>query len=69
MPFSHPSIKQGKYSFLAGPNVKKTNNKSEVLKILRHRLRKLDTSISLADVLEFAAAAESLEQPGMGRFW
>jgi hypothetical protein len=32
------SVGQGKYSFLAGPEVKKTQNKSEVLKLVKRRL-------------------------------
>lgn len=31
LPFSDPSVKQGKYSFLDGPNVIKTENKERVL--------------------------------------
>lgn len=40
-PFSHTSIRQGKYSFLAGPGVHVTDNKSEVRAILEDRLRRL----------------------------
>jgi len=37
-PFSHTSIRQGKYSFLGGPGEKITQNKVEVLKILQNEL-------------------------------
>tara|TARA_R110002012_G_scaffold287504_1_gene479896 strand:+ start:242 stop:1210 length:969 start_codon:yes stop_codon:yes gene_type:complete len=37
-PFSHPSIRQGKYSFLEGPSVKSTANKDAVISILRAQL-------------------------------
>jgi hypothetical protein len=40
-PFSHTSIRQGKYSFLSGPDVKAEQNKSEVLKILLNELKLL----------------------------
>jgi hypothetical protein len=40
-PFSHTSIRQGKYSFLAGPNVVTNDNKREVRAILEERLRRL----------------------------
>ena len=38
-PFSHTSIRQGKYSFLAGPGVQLTENKVEVRDLLEDRLR------------------------------
>lgn len=38
MPFSDISIKQGKYSFLEGPDVTSTENKRRVLKLLKERL-------------------------------
>lgn len=41
LPFSHPSVKQGKYSFLSGPQVQQTENKRQVLKILNDRLDRL----------------------------
>ncbi|MCY4559762.1 MAG: DUF3883 domain-containing protein [Chloroflexi bacterium] len=41
MPFSHPSVGMGKYSFLRGPGVRKTANKEAVLKLLKRRLKKL----------------------------
>ena len=37
-PFSHPSIRQGKYSFLDGPGVERTANKRAVNSILRDQL-------------------------------
>jgi hypothetical protein len=40
-PFSHESVRQGKYSFLSGPNVKGSENKAEVLTILEDRLQNL----------------------------
>jgi len=39
-PFSHTSIRQGKYSFLAGPGVQLTENKVEVRDLLEDRLRR-----------------------------
>ena len=42
-PFSHPSVGQGKYSFLRGPGVRKTANKEAVLKRLKRRMKKLGT--------------------------
>lgn len=41
VPFSHPSVRQGKYSFLAGPDVSITDNKRQVLDILRNGMRRL----------------------------
>ena len=43
--FTHPSVRQGKYSFLRGPEVRKTDNKEEVLKYLKRRMRKLRSSV------------------------
>lgn len=40
-PFSHTSVKQGKYSFLAGPGVQLTSNKREVRSILQKRIKEL----------------------------
>jgi hypothetical protein len=40
-PFSHPSVGQGKYSFLDGPNVKITENKREVRLILWDQIKRL----------------------------
>lgn len=37
-PFSHPSVRQGKYSFLDGPGVETTDNKHAVSSILKDRL-------------------------------
>ncbi|HEV7416133.1 MAG TPA: DUF3883 domain-containing protein [Tianweitania sediminis] len=37
-PFSHSSVRQGKYSFLTGPDVTKTARKSELLRILEKKL-------------------------------
>lgn len=39
MPFSDPSVRQGKYSFLAGPNVDINVNKKRVLKLLKGRMK------------------------------
>lgn len=39
MPFSDASIRQGKYSFLEGPNVDTNDNKRRVLTLLMGRLR------------------------------
>ncbi len=46
MPFSHVSVRQGKYSFLAGPDLKRRDakseaNKREVLMILDRQIAKL----------------------------
>jgi Domain of unknown function (DUF3883) len=41
MPFSDNSIRQGKYSFLAGPDVGSSVNKKRVLKLLEGRLKAL----------------------------
>ncbi|AMS40138.1 protein NO VEIN domain-containing protein [Aminobacter aminovorans] len=40
-PFSNPSVRQGKYSFLSGPNVKQKDAKAQLLALLRNRLKKL----------------------------
>lgn len=39
MPFSHESVRQAKYSFLDGPDVKPTENKRDVLALLEDRLK------------------------------
>ena len=41
MPFSHPSVRQGKYSFPAGPGVETTARKSKLLRRLKRHLKKL----------------------------
>ncbi|MBD8122064.1 DUF3883 domain-containing protein [Pseudomonas lutea] len=41
LPFSDASIRQGKYSFLAGPEVESNDNKRRVLKLLEGRLKTL----------------------------
>ena len=41
IPFSDPSVRQGKYSLLSGPDVKKTPAKERVLTILERRMAKL----------------------------
>ncbi|MBC3928600.1 DUF3883 domain-containing protein [Undibacterium sp. CY21W] len=41
MPFSDSSIRQGKYSFLEGPNVNVNESKKRVLKLLEERLKAL----------------------------
>ena len=40
-PFSHISVRQGKYSFLAGPDVRQTANKKAVRKLIENRLKAL----------------------------
>ena len=40
-PFSHPSIKQAKFSYLVGPDVKQTDEKTEILSILEAELARL----------------------------
>lgn len=40
-PFSDPAIKQGKYSFLNGPDVDTTDNKDRVRTLIEQRLRAL----------------------------
>ena len=39
--FSHAAVRQGKYSFLTGPNVKENENKKRVLSILERRISAL----------------------------
>lgn len=39
--FSHTSVRQSKYSFLAGPDVQTSENKQEVLRILKKKLKVL----------------------------
>jgi len=39
MPFSDPSVRQGKYSFLEGPGIDINKNKTRVLKLLNSRLK------------------------------
>ena len=41
MPFSHRSVRQGKFSFLAGPDVVEPPNKKDVRRYLRRRLKRL----------------------------
>jgi hypothetical protein len=41
LPFSDTSVRQGKYSFLTGPDVETTSNKQRVLRILEGRMKKL----------------------------
>lgn len=53
-PFSHDSVKQGKYSYLSGPNVKQTPNGAAVEKILEDellRLRKVAAKNPTRDLL------------------
>lgn len=40
-PFSHPSVRQAKFSYLTGPNVETTPAKAEVLSILEGELARL----------------------------
>jgi hypothetical protein len=40
-PFSHVSIRRGKYSFLDGPGVEQTKNKQQVLNLLTERMAAL----------------------------
>ena len=40
-PFSHPSVRQGKYSFLAGPGLETTPVKNKLRRRLKRRLKKL----------------------------
>lgn len=41
VPFSDPSIRQGKYSFLAGPDIRSDENKKRVLALLEGQLKLL----------------------------
>ena len=41
IPFSHPAVGMGKYSFLRGPGVPTNPNKEAVLKLLKSRMKKL----------------------------
>lgn len=45
IPFSHPSVRQGKFSFLRGPGVRTTTNKEKVLRYLKRRMKKLKSSV------------------------
>ena len=45
IPFIHRSVRQGKFSFLRGPGVRTTDNKKEVLKYLKIRMKKLESSV------------------------
>jgi hypothetical protein len=40
-PFSHTSVRQGKYSFLRGPGVRENDNKRQVREILERKLSQL----------------------------
>lgn len=40
-PFSDPSVRQAKFSFLSGPDIKETENKKRVLTLLRSQIEKL----------------------------
>lgn len=40
-PFSHPSVKQAKFSYLVGPGIERTDAKDEVLEILEAELIRL----------------------------
>lgn len=40
-PFSHPSVKQGKYSYLAGPGVSQTEHKRQVCQLIEKELYRL----------------------------
>ena len=59
-PFSHPSVRQAKYSFLAGPDVDPTPNKNKVLELLKRRLEKLKP-VAIAN-----PTGESAPDPGAG---
>ena len=45
IPFSHPSVRRGKFSFLRGPDVRVTENKKKVLTYLKHRMKKLQSAV------------------------
>lgn len=74
MPFSHTSIRQGKYSFLCGPNLKRRDakaeaNKGQVLQILNRHMTKLkDVAVHNpdADVLPDPALNEVDPLRGFG---
>jgi len=52
-PFSHPSVRQGKYSFLDGPGVEITANKIAVTAILQDRLKQSkDVAIHNPDAIK-----------------
>lgn len=40
-PFSHPSVRQAKYSYLVGPGVRRTEEKDEILSLLEAKLARL----------------------------
>ena len=41
VPFSHPSVRQGKFSFLVGPGIQPKSEKRDLLKLLTNRLDQL----------------------------
>jgi len=68
VPFSHPSVRQGKYSFLAGPEVKVTDNKREVLDILQDRMARLARVAIRNPDIERAPDRENDEIDPLGGF-
>ena len=59
-PFSHRSIRQGKYSFLTGPGVETTARKSKLLRSLKRRIEKLGL-VAIANPTDLTAP-----DPGAG---
>lgn len=59
-PFSHVSVRQGKYSFLDGPGVTRTANKQTVLRLIEDRLGAL-RSVAIAGPT--SAASDDKEDP------
>lgn len=59
-PFSHVSVRQGKYSFLEGPSVVVTPNKRVVLRLIEDRLKAL-RGVAVANPA--GAAADDDEDP------
>ena len=46
VPFSDPSIRQGKYSYLAGPDVAQNDTKRRICTLLQNRLEELGSVVS-----------------------
>lgn len=67
-PFSHPSVRQGKYSFLLGPDVTITDNKRAVLDILRDRMERLSGVVIRNPDVETAPDRDNDEVDPLGGF-
>lgn len=61
MPFSDPSIRQGKYSFLAGPDIRQSPEKFRVLDLLKERVAALN-EVAIHNPSEQTAPDPELDQ-------